>query len=92
MGNISVRMEAEEWTPSQRRDLENLAFEVQRILSGGLYPAETNVTKLTDSTGGSTDGTLSSTSDTVADDNFAEINEKLNAIIDALTNLGLMEK
>jgi len=48
-----------------------------------------NISELTDNTGGSTDGTLESISgsgaDTAINNNFAEINSKLNALINELS-------
>ncbi len=56
--------------------------------------AAANVAVLTDSTGGSTDGTLEAVSGSGADaavnNNFAELNTQINSVLTALKNANLM--
>lgn len=95
----------QDWPPDTPiqfiRDLEELFQAANGGIEGGDAITRTQqsaITALTDSTGGTADGTLSacgntSTSDqsAVINNNFAELNDKLDAILTALAGFGLTE-
>lgn len=91
----SLRRPAGSDRPPDKHDWDEIVKEVQAIQSQFNGSA---ITGLTDSTGGATDGTLEAVpSDTLvnaaaaSNNNFAEVNAKLDAILAALQSANLIQ-